>query len=369
MKKSTLSAKQRLGRLKTVVSTVFIALLIVQIFLFSGVATMGVKFSNDLKSIHDIRSDYAQAFVTDTIRNQLRITLNGARQSWIQYLNTHPNEEVILKVDGKYVYTNPKGDRIVFDSATMDKRRSEGAFYDIIEKATGNVLMAHVRATWNTEVVDRILSIIGSPLKGFGPKGYPVIMDAYTGEIIMDVTLPAKPIPDVLQEDGKQNITLWYKSPENQNPAAYQEYVTELMKRRDTDKTSNLVNLFNESHIPTMADASDLKAYPLGDYNRKFVEKIILPYETMGIEGQEMQIAIMLSASEGDVFESYKGLKAELSDIESSMNNVLGSNLLFPLISVLISLVTILLAIFSLRLSVHLCERKSGNDSNKERDT
>lgn len=335
---------------KRVISLLFIIMLIAQIFIFYAITNTGQTLNENSHSLKSIEDGFKETFVSDTIRNQLRIMLTSTRQSWVQYLSVHPELELLKKINDKYLFTNEQGDSILFNPKTMEKKKINEHYYDIYNSESKEIIMNGARPTWNKKAIEEILSVIAIPLKAYGPNGSPIIYDAYTGQIIVG--------------NGTNIKTLYQEN--CLNVEAYNEFTANsLMIRRDTDKTSNLINLCLEPNIPDQIAANDFNQYPLGDYNRIFVEKIILPYEAVSVDGQDMQIAIILSASEKEIIDGYQSLITRHMDSKTSTENASAQFILYPIISVGISLVVILFAIFTIRLLSYQCKKCSIADKEK----
>ena len=80
--------------------------------------------------------------------------------------------------------------------------------------------------------------------------------------------------------------------------------------------------MFNEE-TNMNGEADNFSKYPLGNYNRLFIEKMILPYESFGFDGQPMQLTVLLIADEYDIYSAYK---ANDDDMKKSLDIVLELN-------------------------------------------
>jgi hypothetical protein len=338
--------------LKRRVSAIFIVLLIAQVIVFNNVNIVVKNMLSRSVELKSIKVKFETLLVQETIRGQQRRMLNAVRSGWVSYVEDIPIDErkLILKDStGKYIYSNSQGSRISFDPEKMEQILRIDKFYDIKDKQTGELLASAVRPQWNPENVKKILGIVAAPMKAFGAAGDVIIYDAYTGEMIVDNSEDCKDTPQVLGKDGKRYITLDYLHPANANPAASKRVVDkEFMWRKDTDTTSGQVYYFSEP-IDMKEDANNFEKYPLGEYKREFQEKIILPYETIGVEGQPMQIAVVSGAQEQEIVSVYKLALKDYALYEEHLISHINSNMLAPMLSALISLITILIAIYAIK--------------------
>jgi hypothetical protein len=341
---------------KKTISILFIILLLIQIFVFYGVSYLEQDFNSIDIEYSEFHATTQQNFVDDVIRPQQRLMLSAIRQSWVQYLIAHKDVELLLKdSNGKYIYANPQGKTISYDEKTMTVQKNLDSF-NIKDRSTGKVLLRNCRQQWNREQVKVILDIIATPVKAFGSAGDVIIFDSFTGEMMVDNSENCKDTPEVLGKDGRRYITLDYKHPSNQNPDACRRIIeNEMMWRKDSDQNSKMVYYFSE---PTDMgeDAEDFTKYPLGKYNREFQEKIILPYESVGVDGQPMQITVVLGTQESEVSAAFKVTEKNYNKVHRIFADTTAKGVLYPLISVSISLVVILLAMFILRINAYYCK-------------
>lgn len=343
----------RIEKQKKIISMTFVAALVIQIFLFYNVSNLGQEIAKTKSAMETVKVDTQQTLIVDTVRAQQRFMLNAVRQGWVQYLTAHPGTELLKKdPTGNYVYLSKEGKDIYFDPSTMVRDKMSNNFYTLRNKTTGQIIAEQVRLQWNKENVKTILDIVAAPVKAFGASGDVIVFDSYSGEMIIDNSEDCKDTPEVLGEDGRRYITLDYLHPANANPAATKRVIDQLMWRKDSDQNSGLVYYFSE---PTdMGDnANDFAKYPLGQYKREFQEKIILPYESVGIDGQPMQITIVSGAQEQEIMAPYKKVLQEYKQSMDDVQNATGKSVVFPIASIGISLLVILLAMFGFRLAMY----------------
>jgi hypothetical protein len=140
------------------------------------------------------------------------------------------------------------------------------------------------------------------------------------------------------------------------------------MWRSDSNPTTGMVYYFNEP-IDMGTDANNFTKYPLGNYNREFQEKIILPYESVGIDGQPMQITIVLGAQEQEIITAFKATMKSFESVQKSLNKNIQEGVMFPLISIGVSLLVIFLAMFMTRLYAYQCKNCKSESTTKKNDT
>lgn len=136
---------------------------------------------------------------------------------------------------------------------------------------------------WNREEIENVLNIIAEPVKVFGNKGGIVVFDSITGDIFLDTT----------HNDRKGgNI---------KDDSASEESIKSLLEKKDTISTTGIIYALEEEGIDK---PDDFKKYPLGKFNREFIEKTILPFESMGF-AKDKQLTLLVVANEKDVFNKY----------------------------------------------------------------
>lgn len=357
----------RIEKQKKFVSYSFVVLLIIQVFLFNGITNLGNTLNQSYKGMQEANEQATEDFVNGTVRGQERIMLSAIRQGWIQYLNIYPDTELIQKDGNKFIYSNPKGERMLFDPSTMSKMKVDDAYYNITDIHTGKLLATAVRPQWNIQAVKNIIDIVGSAAKAFGPTGDPIVYDAFSGEIIIDNSGNTKESPEVLQEDGRRNLKLMYLHPQALNRTQVKSVIDELMWRKDSDSSSKITSLYAEPQILDPNKVNDFSVYPFGEYRREFIEKIILPYESIGIEGQEMQIGVAIGAQEQEISSVYTRTVKAMQESQNNLQNSLEVGVIYPLGSIGISLITIFFSMFMIRLFSYQCkvcrlESKEGSD-------
>jgi hypothetical protein len=348
--------KEKAHRVKKSTTTLFIVLLIVQILIFDNINLLVTNMLTKGDQLNRIEVKLQTVFMQDTIRAQQRRMLDAVRQGWVNYINNNPDIELIVKdYAGRYIYKNIDGVSISFDPSTMEKVTRGDKYYDIKDIKTGALIAEKVRPQWNGINVKKVLDIVAAPIKAFGSTGDVIIYDAYTGEMMIDNSEDCRDTPQVLGKDGKRYITLDYLHPNNANPEATKRVVNEqFMWRKDTDSTTGMVYYFSES-LDMGKDANNFEKYPLGQYNREFQEKIILPYETVGVDGQPMQIAVVSGSQEQEIVSAYSSIFKDFNLFEDGLQKDIRKNIFAPIASVLLSLITIIVSMYSIKKLWFLC--------------
>lgn len=320
---------------------VFFVLLIIQIILFNFIGYIYKDSISNNEALATTKTLHDTVLISDTIRSQQRNTLQGIRQSWVQYLQTHPST-LVIKNGEKVVYFNNET-TIYYNEKTMYRKQNSNKLFDIYLKEGDKQIAADTRPQWNDEEVAKILNIIAAPVKSFGNNSSILIFDSYTGKVIMDTSFVNRTaIPGY-------SIFTDYKNPNNKNPEET-KIVTDqdLRMRKDTDRFSSIVYMFNES-TRMGNNANNFEKYPLGEYNRLFVEKIILPYETIGVDGQPMQLTMSILTDEKDVISPYEKVSKDYNLYAITNKNIFGKTTLIIVCSTLISMMSILVSIYVLK--------------------
>ena len=154
--------------------------------------------------------------------------------------------------------------------------------------------------------------------------------------MIIDNSEDCKPVPNVLGKDNRPYIQLYYKHPANKNMDAFLQTVNNnFMWRRDSTNTDNMILFFSEPKL-TYENASNFQDFTLGKYNREFDEKIILPFETLGIGNTDMQITIVLGAQEQEIVYPYKDFIKQYEITSNSINYDAESFIWLTMLSVML---------------------------------
>ena len=329
--------------MQKIIGYIIVVSLCCQFFILYKIAD-NEKTGNNMKYIIEkLENNVQEVFINKTIRGQQRKMLQGMRQSFINLTNEY-NIELMEKNSQGYVhYGNIKGESVYFNPSTMYIRNDWGKFYNIHDKNTHELLAGHVRPYFNKKNVKFILSVVASPYKSFGNTGDVIIFDSYTGQMLMDNSEDCKDTPEVLGKDKNRYITLDYKHRNNKNPNACLKTIEkQMMWRADSTESDKMIYFFNEPKLNTLT-ANDFSIFPLGEYNREFQEKVILPFETVDIGNTEMQITVILGSQEKEIVENYKEIFSDYQVLKKMQNNIIQKSTLYPNVSVIISLICVIL--------------------------
>lgn len=330
-------------RNKKNIGIVFFVILLIQIFAFNYSASIYTGFVDNHKQLQQSQVDMNTALITDTVREQQKNTLSSTKQSWIKYLEEHPNIKLIKQVDGKPVYANNEKS-LLFDEKIMYKVSKGNHEYDIRNKDTDELLIANSQPQWNAEEVEKILDVLVRPIKMFGNNGGIIVYDSNTGKIVLDTTSTQR------LKDGKEHsIFEDDKHYKNKNVLETKEVIEDFFKlKRDSNRVSSIIYMFNESTIMGN-DANDFTKYPLGEYDRQFIESAVLPYESIGFEGQPLQLTMLSVVDEHDVTAAYANI---LDDIAKSLetNMILyGKTSVVLFTSIICTMIVMLVALYKIK--------------------
>lgn len=226
---------------------------ILQIFFFGEISKSNIRYNDIYNNFQEAKYKQEETLLNNTVKTQQLNTLNAIRQSWINYVDNE-NKQLILFDENN----NP---------------------------------------IWNKEEIDNILNYIVAPIKSYGNEGGIIVYDSYSGEIFLDTTKTNRSIGS--------NIFLDYYNPNCKNINATKDAITSYFKvKKDSNTNENFIYLFDESE--NIDNPNDLRNYPLGNYNRIFIEKMILPYESFGFDGQPMQLTVLITTTENDIYSNFK---------------------------------------------------------------
>lgn len=135
---------------------------------------------------------------------------------------------------------------------------------------------------WNKEELEEVLNVIVEPIKVFGNKGGITVFDSITGDVFLDTSPHNRKGKNI--KDATTNAA----------------EIKKLMEKRDTISEEGIVYTLDKG----MTNPKDFAKFPLGKYNREFIEKIILPFESFGFT-KGKQLTILISANEEDIFKKY----------------------------------------------------------------
>lgn len=335
----------------------FILLFIVQASAFNLVQKMYFNYNNEKNNIISEINERDKILVNNTIRNQQRAEMQSIKQSWLNYLSLE-NKSVILTNENLPIYKN-EDNEIAFNSNDMYKIHTESNIYNIYSKEDDRLILGQATPQWNRNELDYLLNLLVTPVKTFGNNGGIIVYDSYSGEVFLDTT----PTDRV---STKTNI---FKDSENstcKNVESTKTSINSYLKmKKDSDSIENFVYLYNEE-TDMGNDADNFEKYPLGNYNRQFVEKMILPYESFGFEGQPMQLSVLIVSDEHDISVLYKNNN---KNFLSSLNNItcIYEKTIFVLIGILvINMIFIILIAYYLK--YRLRDLKENLDERGDKD-
>lgn len=344
------SHDRKLKRQNTIVVKAFIVLLMVQIVLLSYMQGLAKEADSASAKFTSYKTAAQTAFIDNTIRAQERKMLSAMRESWISYLELNPETQLLQKDEnGFYIYENSDKQTLCLNPATMYAEKQVNKRYNVYAKKGGELLLENATLQWNDEEIKDILNIVAAPSKAFGQSGNVVVFDSSTGEIILD-TQSGKAVLGFVGSDGKRYITL--DDQLSKNATLIQQY----MQKADSDVNTRMVSTLNETTI--MDDPSNFGTYPLGQYSREFQEKVILPYQTVGVDGQDMQLTIVLGAQEQEIMSEYKDVLAQYDSMTSEASTTYQKIIVIPMISMTMCLLIILFAIFNSQATAYLCRKQ-----------
>jgi len=314
------------------------------------------KNANKLNKIQaNFELNVQEVLINNTVREQQRRILQGMRQSFINFTNEY-NIELIDKNSKGYIhYGNIKGDNIYYNPDTMYIRNDWGKFYNIHDKNTHELLAGHVRPYFNKKNIEFILSVVAEQYKVFGNTGDVIIYDSYTGQMLLDNSEDCKDSEEVIGEDKNRYLTLDYRHKNNKNPNACMKVIEkQMMWRKDSTNTDKMIYYFNEPNL-NFEDGNNFSTFPLGLHNREFQEKIILPFETVGIGNMEMQITVISGAQEKEITEPYKAIIEQYRQIKDVQGRIISNSTLYPIIAVILALIAIVLISLQYQITHRYC--------------
>lgn len=276
------------------ISRAISCILILQLLLLVFMNTLNLDFINSKNELKKTFVEQQEIFIKETIRQQQRRMLNSIRESWTQYIGYAENIELLLKdKEGNIIYTNGE-DVVAFNREYMIMDKYPNGYCDIRYK-NSNIIYTNMRPQWNKEEVIRILNIVAVPMRVFGGSENILIYDIYSGEIIASNT----------QKNS---------GPFVQNLFEDQHVVDKLMIRQDTEIFDNIV------YSSTVKEGLlNYNKYPIGSLDRVFVEKVILPFETVGVDGEPMQIAIASFVKEKEIAYCYESTVSRIKQSVETM--------------------------------------------------
>lgn len=330
-------------RNKKNIGLVFFVILLIQIFAFNYSTSIYKGFVENHKRLQESQIDLNTALISDTVREQQKNTLSATKQSWMQYLYEHPEISLIEQVDGKPIYINDYSS-ILFDQDTMYRVSKGENRYDIKRKNTDELLIDNAQPQWNTEEVERILNVLVKPIKMFGNNGGIIVYDSNTGKVVLDTTSTER-----LRETNEYSIFEDDKNPKNKNIEETKKVIEDFFKfKKDSNRVSSIIYMFNESTIMG-DDAGNFTKYPLGEYNREFIELAVLPYESIGFEGQPLQLTMLSVVDEHDVTAAYKNVLKHIAESLETNMILYGKTSVVLFTSIICTMIVMLYSLYKIK--------------------
>lgn len=325
------------------IGLVFFVILLIQIIAFNYSLSIYNGFVDNHNRLQHSQTEMNSALIKDTVREQQKNTLSATKQSWMQYLYEHQDVSLIEQVDGKPIYANDSTS-ILFDQNAMYKISKGENRYDIFNKETDELILNNAQPQWKNEEVEKILNVLVKPIKMFGNNGGIIVYDSNTGKVFLDTTSTER-----LRDTTEYSIFEDDKNPKNQNVSETKEVIENFFRfKKDSNRVSSIIYMFNESTIMGK-DADNFTKYPLGEYNRQFIELAILPYESVGFEGQPSQLTMLSVADEHDVTAAYENILTEISESLKTNMILYGKTSMVLFTSIICTMVVMLYALYKIK--------------------
>lgn len=333
-----------------VTGIIFFVILLVQIFAFNYSASIYRSFVDNHNALDKSRVNINTTLVAGTIREQQRDSLSSIKQSWMKFLESNPKVSLI-EHDGILPLYENENKSIGFNSETMIKVKKESNIFDIYDKDSHTLLIANAKPQWNTEKVDEILGMLVAPIKNFGNNGGIIVFDSYSGQIFLDTTSSQR-----IRDGEYSSMFEDDKHAYNQNPEACKGVIDKYFKlKKDSVNSSGIVYMFNEP-AAMGKDAANFEKYKLGEYNRQFIEASILPYETLGFDGQPMQLSILSVVDEQDVMHNYKSTMTDLESSIAKNEELFGKATVILFISIICTMIIMVIALYKIKYKNCYCK-------------
>lgn len=331
-------------------SMIFFVLFIAQLFALNHVSKLYVEFENNHAKIEENYIDINSTLINDTVREQQRNNLSSIKQSWISYLEVQDINLIKRDADTYPIYSNGINS-ITYDDKTMTKEKKELNKFDIYNKEGNSILISNATPQWDESQVEEILNMLVKPLKMFGNNGGFIVFDSYSGKIFLDTTKNQR-----LANDTEVFLCDDKVSADNKNTTETEKTIDNyFMFRKDSNRINSIVYMFNEK--TKMGDqVNNFELYKLGDYNRQFVEMSVLPYETIGFDGQLMQLTILSVVDEEDISSSYVNIMKDMDKSIVTNKNIYGQVSIALIISLIATMISSLIVLYSLKIKNNINE-------------
>lgn len=346
---------KKLNMIKNIFAYIFIVVLFIQLIILGLNCGKQNELEARLNFLEQDKTNIMTTFVKDIVRQQERQSLNAIRESWIQYINLN-NIDVLQKDDNNfYLFSNDKK-TISFNPSSMKKESKLDGTYIIKDIQTNEILLDNCRPKWNKEEVKKILSIIASPAKVFNESAI-LVFDTYNGEILLNTSKDSPLCSGILNKQGNASFYFLYRHPRNKNKAYTKTLINEIKNKSDSKRITELTSLFNEEKEMDENKINDFSVYPLGEYNRDFIEKLVLPYESVGVEGLDMQLTVLIKVNEKDIFSIIEKDLNNYGNNYKDIVNIIKLKNVLPNISIILNLLIIMSTLFFINLMIYYCKR------------
>ena len=205
---------------KKITCLILFITLVLQISAINFTSSIYKSFSENQLAIEQSQIDVENAFIENTIRGQQKNTLSSLTQSWIKYLDSNSNNDLIKKDINNLPMYIRNTEYVGYDATSMYKEQIKDLhLYNIYEKETNALILEHSRPQWDSAKLEEILDILVTPIKKFGNNGGMIVYDSNSGEVFLDTT------PINRQKNGTVSIFDDDKLIENKNPEATKDII------------------------------------------------------------------------------------------------------------------------------------------------
>lgn len=343
--------KNKEDRVRKATIIISVVVLLGQLFYMSKLEETSNHSKEIIKSFDALQVESSEKFISSIVREELRRKGGSVKQGWMLYTELNPDVDMLFKNEkGEVIYTDDKGIEIALDTECMTKDELVNGRYDIYDKKTHEIIAKNVKPKWNKANLDVALDILANHIRSYGPKGSLIAIDALTGEILVDGFASIDGYPNLEKTpefylDGIPSIMNIHKKKENKNPEGVKQAMKKVMSNSDTGYGDNLINLFNDS-TDFGGEPGDFEKYPLGQYNRDFLEVVHIPDESLGVEGTNLQLKILFFANEKDIMNNFNGSIRKYEILKAETESVMNTALIYSINSVSLSIVMIILSVF-----------------------
>lgn len=348
---------KKLNMIKNIFAYIFVIILFIQLIILGLNCGKQNELESKLTFLEQDKTNILTTFVKDVVRQQERQNLNAIRESWIQYINLN-NIDILQKDENNLYLFNNNEKTISFNPDIMKKESKLDGTYIIKDIKTNRILLDNCRPKWNKEEVEKILSIVASPTKVFNESAI-LVFDTYNGEILLNTSKDSPLNIRMLNKQGFANFYFLYRHPKNKNKEYTKDLINEIKNKSDSKRITELTSLFNEEKEMDEDKINDFSVYPLGEYNRDFIEKLILPYESVGVEGLNMQLTVLMKVNEKDIFSIIEKDLNNYGNNYKDIVNIIKLKNTLPNISIILNLLIIMLTLFFTNLIIYYCKKNN----------